>query len=587
MKLLKQMQSEQRNRATERALAARITLMNRSDRFYLFFGNMRGKVGQLSYVAMSKGKRNFISHYNAKKRVFARRKIARQLSRTIMLEKWKARYYSSKENRWGWMEGNPLMSFGNSTITSWKRVTLTEPSDPSWFDSEGYPLTSRDPDTGRFVNPWLSESSNGKNGLKKFFKWKVVGAFHRLMGAVGLSSGTSMSGTLTNDEDNSKKTNSTHSQMVTAQLDQSVHLYEKSESESGGEIVTSTPFNAYDQESIRLTWVGHSSTLVRFPGNFTILTDPHFSNYAGPVRRASPPAMNVADLPDIVDCVLISHDHMDHLDYWSILELIDSNKVSFWVVPLGISSWLIGKAGVSPEDILELEWWEEVHLSKPLGRKLPVVNKVIGASGKVTFEEEMTIDLAEKNQLVITCAPAQHWCSRNPFDRNKRLWCSFSVRATTAPSHNSGAWTHSFYFAGDTGLPRDFPLHHQIGDRLGPFDLSAIPIGAYEPNWFMKDAHCNPAEAVKIHQALRSRRSVAIHFDTFNLSDEPMEEPPNLLFAEVRKVNEEITAQLGMDVNLNEILPPLVDFAVIRKGQTIESLPDKVYCVVGSNEART
>ena len=105
--------------------------------------------------------------------------------------------------------------------------------------------------------------------------------------------------------------------------------------------------------------------------------------------------------------------------------------------------------------------------------------------------------------------------------------------------------------------------NHQIGDRLGPFDICAIPIGAYEPEWFMRESHCNPAEAVKIHQAVRSRRSVAVHFDTFDLADEPRDEPPKLLFYEVRRVNEDI----------NQLLSPLVDFTVIKQGQRIDSLP--------------
>ena len=581
MKLLKQIQSEHRNIAKERALAARASFMNRSDKFSLLFRSMRGKVGQLSSIAISKGKKNFISHFNAKKRVYARRKISRQLARTVMLEKWKSRYYLSKENKWGWMGSNSLLTSTSYDNTTWKGVTLTEPSDPSWFDEEGYPLTSRDPETERFVNPWLSESSNGKNGLKKFFRWKVVGAFNRLMGAVGLSSGDE-SGISTKERIQDYSAD-TKSPMPHAHLDQSFHRPH------------ATQLDKHDHDSISLTWVGHSSTVVTFPGGFTVVTDPHFSNYAGPVRRTAPPAIGVADLPGIVDCVLISHDHMDHLDYWSILELVDSNKVSFWVVPLGIKSWLIDKAGVSPESIVELEWWEEVHLCKRGGGKsgsnedsiehhLSVVDKVVGVSGKVTsrhdnIEEGKSIALTERNQLVITCAPAQHWCSRTPFDRNKRLWCSFSIHATPSSSHTSAPRTHSFYFAGDTGLPQNFPLHHQIGDRLGPFDLSAIPIGAYEPYWFMRDAHCNPAEAVKIHQALRSRRSVAVHFDTFNLSDEPMDEPPNLLLSEVRRVNEEIGNMAAdvvavVDTKQVAVLPPLVDFAVIKQGQSIESAPE-------------
>lgn len=309
------------------------------------------------------------------------------------------------------------------------------------------------------------------------------------------------------------------------------------------------------------------------------------------------------------------------VDYWTILELIDSNKVKFWIVPLGMKEWLIDKAGVSPEDIVELEWWEGVRISKETGGNCglrpslvsPEIEGLVRAfdssSGQALALNNRTRQI-DKNEIVVTCAPAQHWCSRTPFDRNRRLWCSWAVHVTPASSQdpitiNSTQRTHSFYFAGDTGLPPEFPLHHQIGDRLGPFDLAAIPIGAYEPRWFMRESHCDPAEAVAIHQAIRSRRSVAIHFDTFNLADEPQAEPPSLLVDEVDRVNGEIL-RLAAEVvavadevvgavvetsatiddqkmivdgvsdhteseKLVEMLPSLVDFAVIPQGHCIES----------------
>jgi len=296
------------------------------------------------------------------------------------------------------------------------------------------------------------------------------------------------------------------------------------------------------------------------------------------------------------------------LDYWTILELIDSSKIQFWIVPLGIKSWLMDKCGCSPEDIIELEWWEGVRISKlskhtSKTKIFPKVEGLVHAFGspKKSGQRQASFGMQQKrrheNELLVTCAPAQHWCSRTPLDRNRRLWCSFAVHATPSQSKS-----HSFYFAGDTGLPPEFPLHHQIGDRLGPFDLSAIPIGAYKPEWFMRESHCSPAEAVRIHQALRSRRSVAIHFDTFDLADEPTEEPPRLLLDEVGIANEKIgkisvavADELGINTGLGkkmnadktslsfkgqvteaneqllEMLPQLVDFAVIRQGQSIES----------------
>ena len=338
------------------------------------------------------------------------------------------------------------------------------------------------------------------------------------------------------------------------------------------------------------------------------------------------------------------------MDYWSILQLVDSNKVKYWIVPLGMKVWLMDQAGVSPEDIIELEWWEGVRISKSTTGEasseesesqhiLPEVEGLVRAfdksapgsgSSERTTREQSTASF-DKNEMIITCAPAQHWCSRTPFDRNRRLWCSWAVHSTPAERQSSSAGnclqsqTHSFYFAGDTGLPSDFPLHHQIGDRLGPFDLAAIPIGAYKPEWFMREAHCNPAEAVKIHQAVKARKSVAIHFDTFDLADEAREEPAQLLLDEVGRVNDEIVKMAaevvavadevgivttglgavvggGEDVMLSdpillsstpvveqaivvaevgeklvEMLPPLVDFSVIEQGQSIESIPQTVY----------
>jgi L-ascorbate metabolism protein UlaG (beta-lactamase superfamily) len=308
------------------------------------------------------------------------------------------------------------------------------------------------------------------------------------------------------------------------------------------------------------------------------------------------------------------------VDYWTILELVDSDKVNFWVVPLGIKEWLINKAGVCPDKVVELEWWEGVRFSKepfsnvgvpPLPPKMEgLVHAFDTTSGKSLKNNQP--EQTDRNELVITCAPAQHWCSRTPFDRNRRLWCSYAVHATLSSVVNPGSTpqTHSFYFAGDTGLPPEFPLHYQIGDRLGPFDLAAIPIGAYEPRWFMKESHCDPAGAVVIHQAIRAQKSVAIHFDTFNLADEPQAEPPQLLVEEVLRVNEEIgrladeVVAVAGEVNIvvgqetsvaisttddqimknadelveqtktvNDILPSLVDFAVIKQGHFIESSP--------------
>ncbi|KAL7531941.1 hypothetical protein ACHAXR_004317 [Thalassiosira sp. AJA248-18] len=678
MDLLKKIQREQRKIARRRAHAAGNSMMKRvsANKYY---SNIHGNViaGKLSSsIALSKGKRNLMSHYNAKKRVYARRRMARLLAR---------KKYALGGSSWigssstGTSAKSPppvgmisttdninssgiIINNDDNNNTTWKGITLTEPAQQSWFDEEGCPLTSRDPTTGRFVNPWLSESSNGETGLKKFLRWKLGGAWCRFLEGVGISSEdddimgqkemkrkqTWLGGAWCrfleaagiSSEDNKILTKGKQTSNVGVySLNDGENSQDSTPSDwsfppSSGEPRSSSAIGKQfsptrttndgqtkPQGTINLTWIGHSSTMVTFPGDFTILTDPHFSNYAGPVRRDVPPAFGVADLPDVITC-----SSYESVDYWSILELIDSNKVKLWIVPLGIKSWLMDQAGLSPENIVELEWWEGVRISKtPKVKNMsanetemihPEVEGLVRAFDK--DKEETSHGMQDKNELVVTCAPAQHWCSRTPLDRNQRLWCSFAVHATPAKSQTITSQTHSFYFAGDTGLPPEFPLHHQIGDRLGPFDLSAIPIGAYEPEWFMRESHCNPAEAVRIHQAVRSRRSVAVHFDTFDLADEAREEPPRLLLNEVDRVNEEnvkmatevvaaadevgiatgvekIEVQLRKDEvmkdshssssfdeqtavsevsgKLIEMLPPLIDFAVIKQGQSIDSSP--------------
>ncbi|KAL7477637.1 hypothetical protein ACHAW6_003437 [Cyclotella cf. meneghiniana] len=586
-----------------------------------------------NYLRVQRGMKRLLTHYNAKKRVFlaargafgrmdaeALRETSHDARRRgeLRLSRWKNRWRKKREEwaEWFFRNAGGTREEKEESAT-WKSLVLSEPTKASWFDAEGYPLTSREEETGRFVNPWLSQSSNGENGLKKFLRWKL-GSFKKRWGWDAVA-----------EEDGSTR----RTEAAKSPFREGTWPYA-----SAGDF---TNFSKR-QQNIRLAWLGHSTTLVAFPGKFTILTDPHFSNYAGPMRRNDPPPVSVMELPPL-DCVLISHDHMDHLDYWSILELIEANKVKFWIVPLGIKEWLVDKAGVAPEDIVQLEWWEGVRISKEGGESeghassfsnphvvTPVVEEIVLPFDKSHRQEANQRQKIQsgKSDMIITCAPAQHWCSRTPFDRNRRLWCSWAVRATPSPSYDTRRTsnpppTHSFYFAGDTGLPPEFPLHHQIGDRLGPFDLAAIPIGAYEPRWFMRESHCDPAEAVMIHQAIRSRRSVAIHFDTFNLADEPQAEPPQLLAEEVERVNREIgrlavevaavagevgvvmemessvaTMTLNGEMTRNvdsssgeetclaepheplvatqkllEMLPPLVDFAVIPQGHCIESSP--------------
>lgn len=235
-----------------------------------------------------------------------------------------------------------------------------------------------------------------------------------------------------------------------------------------------------------LTWVGHSTFLLQHAG-VNILTDPHFSQRASPVSFAGPkrmvaPGLSIDELPNI-DVVVISHNHYDHLDRYSVraLERQQQSSPPTWFVPLGQKAWF---DRLGARQVVELDWW----------------------------------DSADFNGWTVTAVPVQHWTSRTPFDRNTVLWAGWTLK------------TDDFNFAhiGDSGYSDDFKA---IGERLGPFDLAAIPIGAYLPRWFMQAAHMDPVEAVKVHQDLGARQSVAMHWGTFTLTDEPVEQPPRQLAA--------------------------------------------------------
>jgi L-ascorbate metabolism protein UlaG (beta-lactamase superfamily) len=238
-----------------------------------------------------------------------------------------------------------------------------------------------------------------------------------------------------------------------------------------------------------VTWIGHATLLVRL-GGLNVLTDPHFSGRASPVafagpKRYQPPGVALDDLPQI-HAVVISHSHYDHLDVDSVRQLhARSGGALRFFVPLGLKPWF---AELGIDNVTELDWWEHVEL------------------GGVRF----------------TLTPAQHWSARGLFDRNRTLWGGWAILASD----------FNFYFAGDTGYSADFG---EIGRRLGPFDLAAIPIGAYEPRWFMRIQHVDPAEALRIHQDLGARQSLGVHWGTFEMSDEALDVPPRELAAARRE----------------------------------------------------
>jgi len=254
-------------------------------------------------------------------------------------------------------------------------------------------------------------------------------------------------------------------------------------------------FTSPPESGVPHMWIGHASSLVQVDG-VSILTDPVFSErcspvqFAGGAKRYRPPPCTVEELPKI-DCVVISHNHYDHLDYNSVIALnsrFGSNLQ--WYVPMGLKSWMIARGC---EKVTELTWWGEESYSGPQG------------------------------DLRFVCTPCQHWTKRTATDTNKVLWSSWSVLGPR----------HKFFFSGDTGYCEAFK---QIGKRYGPFDLATIPIGAYCPRWFLGPQHVDPAEAVVIHIDVGSKTSVGIHWGTFKMmSKEFYLEPREKLAEEVNK----------------------------------------------------
>ncbi len=228
-----------------------------------------------------------------------------------------------------------------------------------------------------------------------------------------------------------------------------------------------------------VTWIGHATLLVQVE-HVTFLTDPTWSNRPSPVpvfgpKRFVEPGLAFDDLPEI-DFVLISHNHYDHLDLPTLNSLAKRNTETVFFVPLGNGDLLRGE-GIT--NVQELDWGQTA-----------------------TFKG-----------TTIHCLPSQHWSKRSLTDDRKALWSSWAVTGDE----------RRFYFAGDTGY---FPGFEEIGRKLGPFDLAAVPIGAYEPRAMMRESHMNPEEAVRAARDLRAKKALGIHFGTFDLSDEPLAEPP-------------------------------------------------------------
>jgi len=225
-------------------------------------------------------------------------------------------------------------------------------------------------------------------------------------------------------------------------------------------------------------WVGHSTFLIKKSG-VTILTDPIFSERASPLKnfgpkRLIPPALQITDIPSI-DFVTVSHNHYDHLDTRSLKEISTLHPNAIFLVPSGDLK-LLKKNKIN--NVYEFEWWKSFK----------------GKNFEFTF------------------TPVQHWSKRSLFDRNKSLWGGWYIK------HSD----YSIYHAGDTGYSDDFK---ETRIRLGAPKYAFIPIGAYDPEWFMSDSHVNPEEAVQIMLDLQAEKGFGMHWATFTLTDEDTIEP--------------------------------------------------------------
>ena len=227
-----------------------------------------------------------------------------------------------------------------------------------------------------------------------------------------------------------------------------------------------------------VVWIGHSTFLIKKNG-VTILTDPIFSDRASPFKnigpkRLIPPAIPL-DLIPMIDYVTISHNHYDHLDINSLINISKIHPKAIFLVPMGDGRLLKRK---NIRNVYEFEWWES-HIA---------------------------------NDITFTFTPVQHWSKRGLFDRNKSLWGGWHIKDKD----------YSMYHAGDTGYSRDF-IDTKL--RLGSPKYAFIPIGAYDPEWFMSSSHVNPEDAVQIMIDLEAEKAFGMHWATFVLTDEDTIDP--------------------------------------------------------------
>lgn len=278
-----------------------------------------------------------------------------------------------------------------------------------------------------------------------------------------------------------------------------------------------------NREVETLTWLGHDTFLIQL-GGLNIMTDPHLTARASPFsfmgpKRHVPPPLSFDELPRI-DVVLVSHSHYDHLDRVTLQRLARQEG--------GAPRILMG--------LNLLDW----------ARKYDIDN----------VSEHDWDDVVSIGGIRFHFVPVQHWSARTPWDRNRTLWGGWVIE------HEG----RRILFGGDFGYSRDLA---DLGERFGGFDLAMIPVGSYEPRWFMKTMHVNTDEAVQAHIDLRARYSVGMHWGTFRLTDETLDEPPSRFAESLERVGipaeRFFLMQHGETRPLADILP---DAAVARHARS-------------------
>jgi L-ascorbate metabolism protein UlaG (beta-lactamase superfamily) len=254
-----------------------------------------------------------------------------------------------------------------------------------------------------------------------------------------------------------------------------------------------------------IVFINHSTFIIRIDG-ITIITDPVFDKCVGLFgiygpKRMQPTGLKINELMK-VDLVLISHNHYDHLDIISLKKIfrIYSPKI---LTPLGVGNYLKMN---NINNYYDLDWWDETEVN---------------------------------SEISIVCVPANHFSGRGLTDRNKTLWCGYIIKSKYG----------LVYFVGDTGY--DEKLFKEIGKKFGDISLSLIPIGAFKPEWFMSPVHVSPEQAIKIHFDVKSIKSIAMHWGTFQLADDGMYEPKTLL--------DSLTDEMGIE-----------NFIALKNGESIK-----------------